>query len=105
MSRPFSTKIAVVGAGPSGLSVATHLRRHGRAFRIFGTPMQSWRVNMPIGMYLKSEGCASSLSDPTSSYTLKAHCQQHGLHYGDYGVPVPLETFFHYGSHSTSGWC
>jgi hypothetical protein len=97
MSRPFTTEIAVVGAGPYGLSVAAHLRRHGRDFRIFGTPMQSWRANMPVGMYLKSEGCASSLSDPTGSYTLKAHCQLHGLRYGDYGVPVPLETFFHYG--------
>jgi FAD-dependent urate hydroxylase len=97
MPRPFTTEIAVVGAGPYGLSVAAHLRRHGREFRIFGTPMQSWRANMPIGMYLKSEGCASSLSDPTGSYTLRAHCQEHALRYGDYGVPVPLETFFNYG--------
>jgi FAD-dependent urate hydroxylase len=97
MSRPFTTEIAVVGAGPYGLSVAAHLRRHGREFRIFGTPMHSWRAAMPVGMYLKSEGCASSLSDPTGSYTLGAHCRQHGLGYGDYGVPVPLETFFQYG--------
>lgn len=96
MSRPFSTEIAVVGAGPYGLSVAAHLRRHGREFRIFGTPMQSWRA-MPVGMYLKSEGCASSLSDPTGAYTLGAHCRQHDLGYGDYGVPVPLDTFFQYG--------
>jgi 2-polyprenyl-6-methoxyphenol hydroxylase-like FAD-dependent oxidoreductase len=45
-----------VGAGPYGLSVAAHLRRHGREFRIFGTPMQSWRANMPVGMYLKVRG-------------------------------------------------
>jgi FAD-dependent urate hydroxylase len=77
--------------------VAAHLHRHGREFRIFGTPMQSWRANMPVGIYLKSEGCASSLSDPTGSYTLRAHCHEHGLRYGDYGVPMPLETFLHYG--------
>lgn len=59
--------------------------------------MQSWRVNMPTGMFLKSEGCASSLSDPAGSYTLKAHCREHGLPYGDYGVPVPLEVFHAYG--------
>jgi thioredoxin reductase len=97
MSRPSATEVAIVGAGPYGLSVAAHLRRHGRPFRIFGTPMQSWRANMPADMFLKSEGCASSLSDPAGSYTLKAHCQQHGLRYGDYGVPVPLKTFYDYG--------
>jgi FAD-dependent urate hydroxylase len=51
----------------------------------------------PSGCTPKSEGCPSSLSDPTGSYTLKAHCHEHGLRYGDYGVPEPLETFLHYG--------
>jgi FAD-dependent urate hydroxylase len=97
MSHSSASDIAIVGAGPYGLSVAAHLRRHGRPFRIFGTPMQSWQVNMPAGMFLKSEGCASSLSDPAGSYTLKAHCQEHGLEYGDYGVPVSLQTFHDYG--------
>lgn len=97
MSSPSTTEIAIVGAGPYGLSVAAHLRRHGRPFRIFGTPMHSWRSNMPAGMFLKSEGFASSLSEPARSYTLKHHCAQHGLTYGDYAVPVPLATFVGYG--------
>jgi len=95
MSRP--STIVIVGAGPYGLSVAAHLGRYGLPFRIFGSPMQSWRSGMPAGMFLKSEGFASSLSDPAGSYTLKAHCEQYGLSYGDYGVPVPLETFSDYG--------
>jgi hypothetical protein len=70
---PSTNGIVIVGAGPYGLSVAAHLRRHGLPFRIFGSPMQSWRSSMPTGMLLKSEGCASSLSDPAGSYTLKAH--------------------------------
>jgi FAD-dependent urate hydroxylase len=97
MSRPSPNGIVIVGAGPYGLSVAAHLRRHGLPFRIFGSPMQSWGLSMPAGMFLKSEGRASSLSDPAGSYTLKAHCEQYGLSYGEYGVPVPLETFFDYG--------
>jgi hypothetical protein len=28
---------------------------------------------------------------------LREHCRQHGLDYGDYGVPVPLATFHDYG--------
>jgi glycine/D-amino acid oxidase-like deaminating enzyme len=97
MSRPSPNGIVIVGAGPYGLSVAAHLRRHGLPFRIFGSPMQSWRSSMPAGMFLKSEGRASGLSDPAGSYTLKAHCEQYGLSYGEYGVLVPLETFFDYG--------
>jgi hypothetical protein len=30
---------------------------------------------MPAGMFPKSEGRASSLSDPAGSYTLKTHCE------------------------------
>jgi cation diffusion facilitator CzcD-associated flavoprotein CzcO len=92
-----ATETAVVGAGPYGLSVAAHLRARGRPFRIFGSPMASWRERMPAGMYLKSEGCASNLSDPAGAYTLGRHCADHGLRYGDLAVPVPLDTFVGYG--------
>jgi 2-polyprenyl-6-methoxyphenol hydroxylase-like FAD-dependent oxidoreductase len=74
MSRFSTNGIVIVGAGPYGLSVAAHLGRHGLPFRIFGSPMHSWRSGMPAGMFLKSEGFASSLSDPAGSYTLKTHC-------------------------------
>jgi hypothetical protein len=92
----FSTNgIVIVGAGPYGLLVAAHLRRNGLPFRIFGSPMQSWRSNMPAGIFLKSEGRASSLSDPAGSYMLKAHCEQYGLSYGDYGVPCRWRRLAH----------
>jgi thioredoxin reductase len=52
---------------------------------------------MPKGMHLKSEGMASSLYDPASSFTLKHYCQEKGLPYADHGLPVPLETFVAYG--------
>lgn len=88
--------VAIIGAGPYGVSVAAHLRAHGANVRIFGRPMHRWRAQMPKGMFLKSEGCASSLAAPTGSYTLKEFCIEAGLAYGDYGVPVPLETFTNY---------
>jgi hypothetical protein len=89
--------VAIVGAGPYGLSIAAHLAAHGVDHRIFGRPMHTWQTNMPPGMYLKSEGCASSLSDPDGRVTLGAHCAEQGLQYGDYAVPVPLSTFVSYG--------
>ena len=52
--------VAIVGAGPYGLSVAAHLRGAGVRFRQFGLPMKLWRENMPRGMFLKSQGFAST---------------------------------------------
>jgi thioredoxin reductase len=89
--------IAIIGAGPYGLSIAAHLRAQGIDFRIFGSPMQTWRTQMPKGMRLKSEGFASSLYDPASTLTLAEYCRRESLPYADTGLPVPLETFCSYG--------
>jgi cation diffusion facilitator CzcD-associated flavoprotein CzcO len=91
------TDIAIIGAGPYGLSIAAHLRRTRLSFRIFGTPMQSWREQMPKGMLLKSDGFASSLYDPDSAFTLRHYCEENNLPYADVGIPVPSETFVAYG--------
>lgn len=91
------TDVAIVGAGPYGLSLAAHLSALGVDVRVFGTPMHFWRTGMPQGMMLKSEGFASSLYDPEGRLTLGAYCAQHGLPYADVGLPVPLETFVDYG--------
>jgi Pyridine nucleotide-disulphide oxidoreductase len=96
-SSTSSTDIAVIGAGPYGLSLAAHLRAHGRDFRIFGDPMVMWRNRMPKGMRLKSEGFASSLYDPGGTFTLARYCAENDLPYADVGLPVPLETFTRYG--------
>jgi cation diffusion facilitator CzcD-associated flavoprotein CzcO len=92
-----SLPVAIIGAGPYGLSIAAHLRSHGVEFRIFGRTMESWLTQMPSGMHLKSDGFASSLSDPQSYFTLKRYCAGTGLPYADLGVPVPLDTLTAYG--------
>lgn len=89
--------VALVGAGPYGLSLAAHLRAKGVRFRQFGIPMHLWRAAMPAGMFLKSQGFASNLSDPAGTHTLAAFCRETGREYGDCGVPVSLETFLQYG--------
>ena len=91
------TDIAIVGAGPYGLSIAAHLRRRGVDYRIFGTSMHNWRTRMPQGMLLKSDGFASNLSDPDGIMTLAEHCRQQGAAYADEGVPVASENFIAYG--------
>jgi FAD-dependent urate hydroxylase len=89
--------VAIVGAGPYGLSVAAHLRGAGVSYRQFGLPMHLWRDAMPRGMFLKSQGFASSLSDPERSHTLEAFCAKTGRPYASYGLPVSLDTFVSYG--------
>ena len=89
--------VAIVGAGPYGLSLAAHLRAAGVSFRQFGQPMHLWRDQMPRGMFLKSQGFASNLSDPAGTHTLAAFCRQTGRRYADYGLPVPLDVFIAYG--------
>ena len=89
--------VAIIGAGPYGLSIAAHLAKTGFSFRIFGSPMESWRKHMPRGMHLKSEGFASDLYDPENSFTLRDYCEEKELPYSAIGLPVPLETFIAYG--------
>ncbi len=89
--------VVIIGAGPYGLSLAAHLKARGVEFRIVGRPMDMWRMHMPNGMRLKSEGFASSLYDPDAEYPLAQYCRQQGLPYADIGFPIPLDTFVSYG--------
>jgi FAD-dependent urate hydroxylase len=89
-------EVAIVGAGPYGLSVAAHLRAAKVPFRIFGSPMSLWR-SMPRGMILKSQGFASNLSSPQDGHTLEDYCTATSLPYMRSGLPIPRDTFLGYG--------
>lgn len=91
------TDVAIVGAGPNGLSIAAHLQHFGVDHVIVGHPMATWIDHMPKGMELKSEGFASTLYDPKRSLTLKSYCEQKGWNYADLGLPVRLDHFCDYG--------
>jgi len=92
-----TVNVAIIGAGPYGLSLAAYLRASGIEFRIFGKPMSAWKFNMPPGMLLKSHPWSSSLYDPDSSYTLQRFSIERGIPYDDSKTPVPLELFVSYG--------
>ncbi len=92
-----SLDVAVVGAGPYGLSIASHLRANGTQHRVFGAPMRTWRTQMPQGMFLKSDGFASNLHEPSRRFTLAHYCAERGLPYADMGLPVSREVFADYG--------
>jgi hypothetical protein len=92
-----SVDVAVIGAGPYGLSLAAHLRARRVEHRIFGEPMGSWKRGMPSGMLLKSYPWATSLSDPRANFSLKQFCTERALPYHDELMPLPLSRFIEYG--------
>jgi FAD-dependent urate hydroxylase len=87
--------VAIIGAGPYGLSIAAHLRRHGGpAVRVFGDPMSFWRDRMPSGMLLRSPYVACNIADPGRELTLSDYRSATGR---QFDAPVPLARFIDYG--------
>lgn len=88
--------VAVIGAGPYGLSIAAYLHDYGVNTRVFGVPLDTWRDHMPRGMLLKSDGFASNVYAPKAGGTLADYCHEHGIPYHDTDIPVPLAVFSDY---------
>ena len=87
--------MAVIGAGPYGLSAAAHLAGVAALdVRLFGRPMSFWDEHMPAGMLLRSPWPACHLSDPADRCTLDRYRADHGHAFGE---PVPLDRFIEYG--------
>jgi cation diffusion facilitator CzcD-associated flavoprotein CzcO len=85
--------VAIVGSGPSGLSLAAHLGHKRVEYRIFGPPMQFW-LNMPIGIALKSQDFATNVYTPRKGYTFIDYCAAHGLSVDE---PIAMAQFAEYG--------
>lgn len=90
--------VAVIGAGPYGLSTAAHLTARGIPVRVFGEPMVSWRSHMPAGMLLKSTPVASNIDAPQRGHTLADYCDAAGIPrlVTDEDI-IPIDTFVAYG--------
>jgi hypothetical protein len=87
--------IAIIGAGPYGLSAASHLQRiNGLSVSIHGEPMRFWRTGMPAGMLLRSSWSASHIADPDRALTLDAYKVSSGNHLA---APITLERYVDYG--------
>ena len=86
--------VAIIGAGPYGLSLGAHLKARGMSVVVFGEPMEFWGSKMPEGMLLRSPRVASNLSDPGNVFTLEAYEQASKI---EPCAPLPLDTFVAYG--------
>ncbi len=86
-------EVAIVGAGPNGLSVAAYLHERKIPFRIFGEPMIAW-LNMPRGMFLKSFGFATSIYSPQRGLDFARYCRERGREAHE---PCSIKDFAEYG--------
>ena len=82
--------VAIVGAGPFGLSIAAHLP--GRA-RVFGAAMETWRTRMPPDMLLRSAWEETSLSARGAQGTIDDWAAAAGTSRLE---PIPLQAFLRY---------
>ena len=105
--------IAIIGAGPYGLSAAAHAKALGSGVdvRVFGQTMSFWQCHMPKGMVLRSPRPASELADPQNRLTLGAFEKATGRTprtppppvmtepyvIEDYAKTIPLTHFIEYG--------
>lgn len=87
--------VAILGAGPYGLSAAAHLNTiKGLDAHAFGEPMSFWQSKMPVGMLLRSGWEASHVASPNESLTLDAFKE---ATYSHFSSPVPIDSFIGYG--------
>lgn len=89
-----SCDVAIVGAGPFGLSTAAYLREiKGLEIGLFGEPMSFWERCMPPRMLLRSEWHATHIAAPKKGLTL----DEYAAHNGRFGEPIPVARFICYG--------
>lgn len=94
LKKSSDCNVAVIGAGPYGLSATAYLRAAALETRTFGEPMAFWQRQMPGGMCLRSNWGASHIADPGHSLTLDEYCRHSGK---SITKPIPLEHFIDYG--------
>ena len=90
-----SFPVAVIGAGPHGLSAVAHLRDAGVPAVAFGDAMAFWRDTMPRAMLLRSPLRASSISSPRQELSLSRWVAEKGC---ELRSPLPVEDFIEYGT-------
>jgi FAD-dependent urate hydroxylase len=83
--------VAIVGAGPFGLSVAAHLRK--LRVRTFGPEMETWRTCMPREMLMRSAWEETSLSAAAGAGSLDEWVRETEESRTE---PIPLPMFLRY---------
>jgi len=89
--------VAIIGAGPYGLSIAAHLATAGVEHRIFGRPMHFWSQIANAGgeRYLKSYCFGTNVSTPNRGFSFADYSRPRGLEVFE---PCTIADFVAYGN-------
>ncbi|MFD1706214.1 NAD(P)-binding domain-containing protein [Siminovitchia sediminis] len=86
--------LAIIGAGPYGLSIAAHAKEAGLNYKVFGYPMDFWKTKMPPEMFIRTQLDYTGLSDPHNQFTLRAYEKEKNT---TLNYPIPRSIFVDYG--------
>lgn len=92
--RTNDCEVAVIGAGPYGLGVASELKAAGVETLTFGGAMSFWRNNMPKGMRLRSPWHATYIGNTNGPLSLDSYASSRRVALKE---PLLLENFVDYG--------
>jgi hypothetical protein len=95
LSSARNAQVAVIGAGPHGLSAVAYLRDSGIPTVAFGDSLAFWRDTMPGEMWLRSSPRASSISSPGGKFSLARWGEAAGRKIGRI---LPIGDFIDYGT-------
>jgi len=70
--------LAIIGAGPAGLSLAAWAHESGISYRIFGEPLSFWKRHIPP-LPLRSPPVATNLSSPRPGQTYLDYARGYGI--------------------------
>jgi lysine/ornithine N-monooxygenase len=85
--------LAIIGAGPYGISLAAHAAARGLDYRLFGPPMHFWRERMPQNMFIRTNPAFVNLSDAEGRFTLEHFVEETGA---ELAQPLPRPVFVRY---------
>jgi FAD-dependent urate hydroxylase len=85
--------LAIIGAGPYGISLAAHAAARGLDYRLFGPPMHFWRERMPQNMFIRTNPAYVNLSDSEGRFTLERFAEKTGAKLEQ---PLPRPLFVRY---------
>ncbi|WP_281272020.1 NAD(P)-binding domain-containing protein [Paenibacillus cellulosilyticus] len=86
--------LAIIGAGPYGISLAAHARAAGLSYALLGLPMHFWKEQMPQNMFIRTNPLYISLSDSEDKWTIERYCRENGI---PLASPFPRPAFVDYG--------
>lgn len=87
-----SVDIAIIGAGPTGLSAAAWAQELGLSYRIYGEPLAFWKRHI-APLPLRSPPASTNISSPRPGYQYVDYARQHAI---DTETPVSMAAFLAY---------